>query len=102
MNHRNKDRAEAQSLLAHRALAEVSRVRILEELRRAGRPLVTVELAERVGLHHNTVRAHLEVLQEAGLVTAEPEKRAAPGRPRMVYRPAPEADDERTGYRRAS
>lgn len=99
MNHRNKDRAEAQSLFAHRALAEVSRVRILEELRRAGRPLVTVELAERVGLHHNTVRAHLEVLQEAGLVTAEPEKRVAPGRPRIVYRPVPEADDERTGYR---
>jgi predicted ArsR family transcriptional regulator len=89
-------------LLAHRALAEVSRVRLLEELRSAGRALDANELAGRLGLHHNTVRAHLDVLQEAGLVSGVSERRGAPGRPRIVYRPVPEAggvDDERAGYR---
>jgi predicted ArsR family transcriptional regulator len=90
-----------RSLLAHRALAEVSRVRLLEELRGAGQPLDASELARRLGLHHNTVRAHLDVLQEAGLVSGVSERRGAPGRPRIVYRPVPEAamDDERAGYR---
>jgi predicted ArsR family transcriptional regulator len=45
------------------------------------------ELAAALGLHVNTVRAHLAVLQEAGLVGAEPDPRGRPGRPRLVYRP---------------
>jgi predicted ArsR family transcriptional regulator len=102
MNYVNKAGPRAErSLLAHRALAEVSRVRILEELRRAGRPLAVAELAEQIGLHHNTVRAHLEVLRKAGLVVAEAEKRTVPGRPRIVYQPALEAvpGEEGDGYR---
>ncbi len=39
-----------------------------------------------MGLHHNTVRSHLEVLGEAGLVERHPEPRGTPGRPRMLYR----------------
>ncbi|MGH7921528.1 MAG: helix-turn-helix transcriptional regulator [Candidatus Dormibacteraceae bacterium] len=77
-----------QALAVHRALADVSRVGILDELRGAGAALDVAELANRVGLHHNTVRSHLEVLLKAGLVVGETEKRVAPGRPRVVYRPA--------------
>lgn len=87
-------------LLTHRALAEVSRVRILEELQRSRRPLDAAEVAERVGLHQNTVRSHLEILRQAGMVGAESERRGTPGRPRLVYRAtAATQAEEPTGFR---
>lgn len=86
-----------RSLAVHRALSDVSRVGILEALRRAGTPLDVGQLAEHVGLHHNTVRSHLDVLLRAGLVTGETEKRELPGRPRVVYQPAPPVADEESG-----
>lgn len=69
----------------HRALAEPSRARILETLSRAEEPLDAGQLAERVGLHSNTVRWHLGVLADAGLVTSRAEERTRPGRPRIVF-----------------
>lgn len=89
-----------QSLAVHRALSDVSRVGILEELRGAGKPLDVAELASRVGLHHNTVRSHLDVLMRAGLVSGETEKRELPGRPRVVYRPtSPSSEEGGDGFR---
>jgi predicted ArsR family transcriptional regulator len=82
----------------HRALAEPSRGRILETLAAAGEPLDAAELAEQVGLHPNTVRWHLGVLAEAGLVTSSPEPRTSPGRPRIVFSAA-EEDGGRQDYR---
>jgi predicted ArsR family transcriptional regulator len=82
----------------HRALAEPSRAHILETLG-AGEPLDAVELARRVGLHPNTVRWHLGVLAEAGLVTSSPEPRTRPGRPRIVFRAAEEEPGGRQDYR---
>jgi predicted ArsR family transcriptional regulator len=55
-----------------------------------GRPAGTAELAERVGLHPNGVRAHLERLERAGLV-ARARARQARGRPRDAWTIAPEA-----------
>lgn len=89
-----------RSLAVHRALSDASRVGILEELRRSGAPLDVGQLAERVGLHHNTVRSHLDLLMRAGLVSGETEKRELPGRPRVVYRPtSPVAEEEGDGFR---
>jgi predicted ArsR family transcriptional regulator len=70
----------------HRALADPSRARILAELT-GDAPLDTRELARRVGLHVNTVRAHLASLVDAGLVASDTAERAGRGRPRLVYRP---------------
>ena len=75
---------------AHRALADASRVRILRALRVADHPMDAREVAEEVGLHHNTVRAHLDVLVDVELVEKNPEERDTPGRPRMVYQAVPE------------
>ena len=85
----------------HRALGDPSRVRILELLRGPSAPLDATQLAEAVGLHANTVRSHLRVLEEAGLVSARPEERHRPGRPRLVYSATPEgiSHEERAGYR---
>lgn len=87
----------------HRALSSPVRSRLLEVLRdQPSRDAAA--LAERLDLHVNTVRTHLNVLEEAGLVTAEVEDRDRPGRPRLLYRPAlddqPESSDaEVGGYR---
>lgn len=43
-------------------------------------------LADQLALSANTVRAHLNVLEDAGLVVSQPENRDRPGRPRLVYR----------------
>jgi predicted ArsR family transcriptional regulator len=70
-------------------------VRILEVLQEAEAPLDARELGTRLGLHVNTVRSHLRVLAEAGLVSARREERNRPGRPRVLYEATAEPLDER-------
>jgi len=79
---------------------------MLAVLRAGDEPCDVHRLAEHLGLHVNTVRAHLRVLEQAGLVTSQREDRDRPGRPRLVYRATTAAagmgsdDDERgRGYR---
>jgi predicted ArsR family transcriptional regulator len=68
----------------HRALADPRRARIIEELDAAPGGLDTSELARRLDVHANTVRFHLGVLADAGLVTGTP-LRGERGRPRILY-----------------
>jgi predicted ArsR family transcriptional regulator len=75
---------QEQALRRHRALADPSRARILAELADDG-PLDARELAARVGLHVNTVRAHVAALADAGLVTSETLPPRGRGRPGLVY-----------------
>ncbi|HZR92162.1 MAG TPA: helix-turn-helix domain-containing protein [Gaiellaceae bacterium] len=84
--------AERQ-LRRHRALADPSRARLLAELADRG-PLGARELAERVGLHVNTVRVHLNALADAGFVSAETLPPQGRGRPRLAYRTTAAAEDE--------
>jgi predicted ArsR family transcriptional regulator len=86
--------AGQQGTTLHRALSDPSRVRILELVQQAEAPLDARELATRVGLHLNTVRAHLRILAEAGLVSARREERTRPGRPRLLYQATAEPLDE--------
>lgn len=82
-------------LRVHRALGDPSRARLVDVLRTAGRGLDASELGAEVGLHPNTVRAHLDVLEDAGLVRSASEHRDRPGRPRRLYSATRElADDE--------
>lgn len=50
------------------ALAQPTRARLFELLAGQGAPSTTAELAQRVGLHPNGVRTHLELLERAGLI----------------------------------
>lgn len=86
---------------AHRVLAGLSRVRVLEFLRDLGRPATAPDVAAGVGLHANTVRLHLDQLADAGLVTRERERRPGPGRPRLLYAAAENGPEpaEEDGYR---
>ncbi len=86
MTRTTSQAAAQQGTTLHRALSDPSRVRILELVQQAEAPLDARELATRVGLHANTVRSHLGVLAEAGLVSARREERTRPGRPRVLYK----------------
>ena len=87
------------SLKTHKALGDVSRFRILEELRVRGR-LDSRELGRRVGLHPNTVRSHVEQLIEAGLVKTVIAAPSGRGRPRVLYEADPDsAPAQHGGYR---
>lgn len=76
---------EEQERRRYRALADPSRARILAELGE-GEMLDTRALAARVGLHVNTVRVHLGVLADAGLVEQQTQPPQGRGRPRLAYR----------------
>jgi predicted ArsR family transcriptional regulator len=82
------------------ALAQPTRARLFALLGELRRPVPTGELAERVGLHPNGVRNHLERLREVGLVTRQRE-RLARGRPRYSWIISPDAQpggDPPTAY----
>jgi predicted ArsR family transcriptional regulator len=71
-------------------LAQPTRAALFRLLGELGRAATTGELAERVGLHPNGVRVHLERLERDGLLarTSEPRPR---GRPRDLWTIAPGA-----------
>jgi len=66
------------------------RTAIIEALRGSSEGLDANALAEAVALHANTVRWHLGVLSDQGLVTSAPEHRQGRGRPSVVYRLTPD------------
>jgi predicted ArsR family transcriptional regulator len=70
---------------AHDALAVASRRELLAVLRESGTGLDARVLAQRSGLHVNTVRFHLNVLIEAGFVEQRTGTRPGPGRPQALY-----------------
>ncbi len=60
--------------------------RVHDLLREAAEPLSVSQIVSATGLHANTVRAHLALLQDMDRVESVPERRATPGRPRLLYR----------------
>lgn len=71
--------------LRHRALAGISRTRLLAVLHQSATPLGVRELAHAVGLHPNTAREHLDRLVGAGLASRETAAPSGRGRPRLRY-----------------
>lgn len=74
----------------HQALAHPSRVRLLEHLHASAGSRSADELAAALGLHPNTVRAHLQLLEEAGLAVSSREQRERSGRPRRLFAAIPD------------
>lgn len=70
---------------AYEVLAVASRALLLEQVRAHPAGVDTATLARLTGLHPNTVRFHLDVLMEAGLVTGSADRRLRPGRPRLRF-----------------
>ncbi len=74
-----------------KALGDETRYAMYRELATSTLALSAAELADRLGLHANTVRLHLERLREAGLVDVEAVHRGTVGRPQHLYFLAPGA-----------
>jgi len=71
---------------AYRGLAQSSRLRVLAALMDTpGAGLA--DLSPRLGLHVNTLRDHLRVLESEGLVRSEIEHTGRRGRPRLRFSP---------------
>jgi DNA-binding transcriptional ArsR family regulator len=67
------DRATAETYASwFRALADPSRVQIVEYLARQARPMSVGELVSAVGLAQSTVSQHLKILTEVRFVLVEP------------------------------
>ena len=60
---------------------------MLRVLRDTRRPMEITEIAERLGVHANTVRFHLETLTANGQVEHISAERGVPGRPARLYWP---------------
>ncbi|MGV9992305.1 helix-turn-helix transcriptional regulator [Streptomyces sp. NPDC003374] len=67
----------------------VRRAAVLQLLREADGPLGVAEVAERVGVHLNTARFHLDALAADGLAARGTAPRDEPGRPKVVYSAVP-------------
>lgn len=70
-----------------------TRRRVLGLLQDAARPLTAIEVGDRLGLHPNSVRFHLDALAADGLVLRDREARSAPGRPSVTYAASPAAPE---------
>ena len=82
------------------ALTQPTRARLFAVLGELRQPTSTDELAERLGLHPNGVRVHLERLRQGGLVARDRTRRGR-GRPRDMWTVAPDAQpggDPPTAY----
>lgn len=76
---------DAPADVRYRALAEPARRKILLHLKEAGSPCDVITLSDALGLHPNTVRGHLELLEMAGLVDRTTRQTRRPGRPPLLY-----------------
>jgi len=75
-----------------RALGDPTRHAIFRAVVDGPGPLDVATLTDRFGLNHNAIRQHLAKLCLAGLVLEEVGAPSGPGRPRLQYRPALDAD----------
>jgi predicted ArsR family transcriptional regulator len=84
---------------AHKALSDPARLQLFTLILESDHPLDIPGMSEAVGLHQNTVRSHLRRLELVGLVTPEIEARTTRGRPKVLFKPGPEAEDMGHGAR---
>jgi predicted ArsR family transcriptional regulator len=85
-----------------KALGDRTRYGVYAQVAAAGDRVPTAEIADRLGIHPNTVRAHLECLREAGLVEMSADAHGAVGRPQhcwSVTAAAPSLGLEPSGFR---
>src|ERR1700738_4004768 len=79
------ERGSSKQIAVLKALGDETRYAMDEEPARSTAALSANDLAERLGIHANTVRLHLERLREVGLVDVEAVHRGTVGRPQHLY-----------------
>lgn len=76
----------SEQTMLDRVLSNPVRRALLERLEAVAAPLGVDELATELGIHRNTVRRQLNVLEIVGLVEHDTEPPHGPGRPRSLFR----------------
>ena len=84
--------------LSARAELTVAQRRVLELIESAHHPMTAAEVASALGLHHNTVREHLDALIEAGFVEVSTNPTGRRGRPALHYASAPDPAEVLDSY----
>ena len=79
--------SDRSAFTTHRALASQSREQLLHLLNESDEVLTISDLADRTGLHPNTVREHLNILIAAELVNSESQTSGGRGEPQPEDRP---------------
>ncbi len=74
------------------------RTLVLQTVRAAVAPLGVADLAERLGVHQNTIRFHLDALERQGRVRRTNEIASRPGRPRVLYESVREEEPQARNY----
>ncbi|NYE19363.1 helix-turn-helix domain-containing protein [Microbacterium immunditiarum] len=74
----------------YRGLAQASRIRLLDAIQSQPGILLS-ELASRTGLHENTVRDHVRVLEDRGLIVSRATPQGTRGRPPLGFHPVRDA-----------
>jgi predicted ArsR family transcriptional regulator len=85
-----------------KVLADSSRYAIYQAVAGAEEPPSTGEIAERLDLHPNTVRLHLEKMRDAGLLEVFSDRHGAVGRPQHRWSVVPQGPSlgvEPSGFR---
>ncbi len=84
---------------AHRGLAHASRLQVVHHV--MDNPGISLaELSEKTGLHANTLRDHVRVLVDEGIIRSETEHRPTRGRPRAIYYPVDAATENAAAQKR--
>ena len=83
----------------YRGLTQLSRLRLLRAIQVT--PDCTLnDLVAETGLHANTIREHLQVLEDEGLIVSATAHRGSRGRPPVVYRAVAAASESPAAERR--
>lgn len=83
------DRYPSLELL--KTLGDDTRYAIYRELAESSAPLTTADLADRLGLHPNTIRPHLDRMRQVGVVAMATARAGVVGRPQYRYTLADDA-----------
>lgn len=83
----------------YRGLTELSRLRLLHAVQRNPGRLLK-DLAADAGIHVNTAREHMRVLEDEGLVSSAPIETGKRGRPPRVFSPVRETAESASAERR--
>lgn len=84
LTRRDNSRSAAEP--APESATESTRARVLQRVRATSDALTVSELADELDLHANTIRFHIQALQESGLIAPEQQRTGTRGRPRVGYR----------------
>ncbi len=95
---KNRQELNSSDLTVHKALGNNKRAKILEMICSSAQPLSAEDIADVLKIHVNTVRSHILILFEAGLIDQNVIESNRPGRPSIKYSSGERETELNGGY----